>query len=60
MGNGTGSRDIHMTEAFYWIWLQQAFGIGSWKIDRVIEMVPDLLDRVEKFFDKKEEKDLGE
>lgn len=29
-------------------------------IDRVIEMVPDLLDRVEKFFDKKEEKDLGE
>lgn len=38
MGNGTGSRHIHMTEAFYWIWLQQALGIGSWKIDRVIEM----------------------
>lgn len=29
-------------------------------IDRVIEMVPDLLDRVEKFFDKKEENDLEE
>ena len=29
-------------------------------IDRVIEMVPDLLDRAEKFFDKKGENDLGE
>lgn len=29
-------------------------------VDRVIEMVPDLLDRVEKFFDKKEEKESGE
>lgn len=38
MGNGAGSRVIYMTEAFYWIWLQQALGIGSWKIDRVIEM----------------------
>ena len=27
-------------------------------VDRVVEMVPDVLDRVEKFFDKKEEKDL--
>ena len=26
-------------------------------VDRVVEMVPDVLDRVEKFFDKKEEKD---
>ena len=27
-------------------------------VDRVVEMVPDVLDRVEKFFDKKEDKDL--
>lgn len=27
-------------------------------VDRVVEMVPDVLDRVEKFFDKKETKDL--
>lgn len=26
-------------------------------VDRVVEMVPDVLDRVEKFFDRKEEKD---
>lgn len=26
-------------------------------VDRVVEMVPDVLDRVEKFFDKKQEKD---
>lgn len=26
-------------------------------VDRVVEMVPDVLNRVEKFFDKKEEKD---
>ena len=26
---------------------------------RVVDMIPDLLDRVENFFDKKEEKDLG-
>lgn len=26
-------------------------------VDRVVEMVPDILDRVEKFFDRKEEKD---
>ena len=29
-------------------------------LDRIIEMTPDLLDRVEKFFDKKKEKDLDE
>ena len=29
-------------------------------VDRVVEMVPDVLDRVEKFFDKKKEKDLDE
>lgn len=28
-------------------------------VDRVIDMVPDLLDRVENFFDKKEEKEQG-
>lgn len=28
-------------------------------VDRVVEMVPDVLDRVEKFFDRKEEKDSG-
>lgn len=27
-------------------------------VDRVVEMVPGVLDRVEKFFDKKEDKDL--
>lgn len=27
-------------------------------VDRVVEMVPNVLDRVEKFFDKKQEKDL--
>ena len=27
-------------------------------VDRVVEMVPGVLDRVEKFFDRKEEKDL--
>ncbi len=27
-------------------------------VDRVVEMMPDVLDRVEKFFDKKEDKDL--
>ncbi len=27
-------------------------------VDRVVEMVPDVLDRVEKFFDKNETKDL--
>ena len=27
-------------------------------VDRVVEMVPDVLDRVEKFFDKKEDKEL--
>ncbi len=27
-------------------------------VDRVVEMVPDVLDRVEKFFDRKEDKDL--
>jgi uncharacterized spore protein YtfJ len=26
-------------------------------VDRVIDMVPDILDKVEIFFDKKEEKD---
>ena len=26
-------------------------------LDRVVEMVPDLMDKVEKYFDKKEEKD---
>lgn len=29
-------------------------------VDRVVEMVPDVLDRVEKFFDKKQTKDLEE
>ena len=38
MGNGPGNGGLHMTEAVYWIWLQQALGIGSQKIDRVIEM----------------------
>lgn len=28
-------------------------------VDRVVEMVPGVLDRVEKFFDKKEDKDLA-
>lgn len=28
-------------------------------VDRVVDMVPGVLDRVEKFFDKKEDKDLG-
>ena len=27
-------------------------------VDRVVEMVPNVLDRVEKFLDKKQEKDL--
>jgi len=28
-------------------------------VDRVIDMVPDVMDKVEKYFDKKKEKDLG-
>lgn len=28
-------------------------------MDRVIDMVPDVMDKVEKYFDKKKEKDLG-
>lgn len=27
-------------------------------VDRIVEMVPDVLDRVEKYFDKKQEKEL--
>ena len=27
-------------------------------VDRIVEMVPDLMDKVEKYFDKKEEKEL--
>ena len=26
-------------------------------VDRIVEMAPDLLDKVEKYFDKKEEKE---
>ncbi len=28
-------------------------------VDRVIDLVPDVMDKVEKYFDKKKEKDLG-
>jgi len=28
-------------------------------VDRVIDMVPEVMDKVEKYFDKKKEKDLG-
>ena len=29
-------------------------------LDRVVEMMPDLVDKVEKYFDKKEEKEPAE